>query len=133
MRKLLIILVVAALVGCKDKSTPSPVDEAKKVLVSALTALKNNNIDSYLRHADFGDNPIDSATTSALRQVLTLHLAAQRAERPPVANINVVDAALENDSVCTLLYSFTYADSTKEVMSQKMVKTRGVWKLRLRE
>lgn len=108
-----------------------PTDAPKEALKVALDALCNDDIDGYLAYVDFGAE-MDSAQEKSLRSVIRLHKQWQQAEHSSVASIDIVDAVMKGDTVCTVFYQYLYADSVKEIASQKMVRKDGVWKLRLR-
>ena len=116
------------LVSCHE---PTAEEAAKETLKGALEALDRADYDAYLRCVDFGVK-MDSAQEAFMRDVLKQHLGWRQAQRASVVSIDMVDAQMRGDSVCTVYYQYTFADSTKEVASQKMVKSGEEWKMRLR-
>lgn len=97
----------------------------------ALEALNQEDYDTYLKHVDFGAE-MDSAQEASMRDALKQHLEWQRSEYASVMSIDIVDAKMRGDSICTVYYQYTFADGKKEVSSQKMVRQGEVWKIRLR-
>lgn len=106
-------------------------EKAKETLREALEALNQNDHDAYLQCVDFG-TVMDSVQEAVMRDVLRQHLEWRRKERPSVVSIDMVDAKMHGDTICTVYYQYTFADSTKEVASQKMVRYGEDWKIRLR-
>ena len=124
--KFLVMFLVLCLVACQEKS-----EGPMHALQEALEALNREDYDTYLQHVDFGTT-MDSTQQAAMRQVLRQHLGWRQSERAAVVAINMVEAKMLGDSICTVYYQYTFADSTKEVASQKMVRHGEIWKLRLR-
>lgn len=106
-------------------------EKAKATLKEALEALNRDDHDVYLKSVDFGTE-MDSVQEAVMRDALRQHLEWQRKERPAVVSIDMVDSKMHGDSICTVYYQYTFADSTKEVASQKMVRYGEEWKIRLR-
>ena len=125
--KLFLILgLVLCLMGCEDKER-----EPETVLVKALEALNSEDYDAYLQRVDFGAE-MDSVQTSYMKQALRQHLGWRRSERAAVVAIDVQDVKMQGDTICTVYYQYSFADCTKEVSSQKMVRYGEDWKIRLR-
>ena len=112
--------------SCED--TERAPEETLKV---ALEALNVEDYDAYLERVDFGAD-MDSVQIASMKDVLRQHLGWRRSERAAVVSIDIVDAKMHGDSVCTVYYQYTFADKTKEVGAQKMVKYGDKWKIRLR-
>ena len=119
---------LVCLASCREKTAD---EAAKAALKEALEALNREDYDAYLQHVDFGI-AMDSTRQAMMRQVLRQHVGWRQSERAAVAAIEMVDAQMQGDSVCLVYYQYTFADSTKEVASQKMVRQGEEWKLRLR-
>lgn len=109
----------------------TPEEASKAVLEEALEALQAGDYDVYLEHVDFGVS-LDSLQMASMKSVLLQHQEWKRAERAEVLAVEVIDVHLLNDSVCTAHYQYVFADSTKEVVSQKMVRCGEDWKIRVR-
>ncbi|MBQ6965959.1 MAG: hypothetical protein IJP82_09790 [Bacteroidaceae bacterium] len=124
----LLVIGLSCLVSCQEKTFE---EAAKETLKGALEALNRDDYDAYLQYVDFGTE-MDSAQEVFMRNVLKQHLGWQRAERAAVVSIDMIDAQMQSDSVYTVYYQYTFADSTKEVASQKMVRHGEKWKIRLR-
>ena len=122
------ILLALCLVSCHEQT---PEEVAQGTLKEALEALERNDHDAYLRHVDFGDE-MDSLRTAYMKDVLRQHLGWRREERAAVVSIDMVDAKMQGDSICTVYYQYSFADGTKEVGAQKMVRYGEEWKIRLR-
>lgn len=116
------------LVSCHE---PTAEEAAKGALREALEALGREDYDAYMAHVDF-DMPMDSAQRAVMRDVLRQHLGWRHAQRARVVSVDLLDARMRGDSVCTVYYQYTFADSTKEAVAQKMVRNGAAWKLRLR-
>lgn len=116
------------LVSCHEQT---PEEVVQGTLKEALEALERNDHDAYLRHVDFGDE-MDSVRTAYMKDVLRQHLGWRREERAAVVSIDMVDAKMQGDSICTVYYQYSFADGTKEVVAQKMVRYGEEWKIRLR-
>ncbi|MBQ9641732.1 MAG: hypothetical protein IJV06_09275 [Bacteroidaceae bacterium] len=123
-----LLLLLSACWGGKKES---PADEAKAVLVEALSALQVGNVDGYVQHVDFGGD-MDSLQHSVLSALLRQHLDQRTQQRGALTGIEALDGKMRGDTVCTVFYQLTFADSTVEVASQKMVKVGSVWKIRVR-
>ncbi len=131
MRRLQIFLCGVALLALVACHEPTSEEVAKATLKAALTALDEGNYDAYLQHVDLGME-LDSARKSFMDSLLRQHVGWRRSERAAVVAIDMVDATMQGDSICTVYCQYTFADSTKEVLSQKMVKQGEAWKIRLR-
>ena len=112
--------------SCEDKER-----EPEAVLKNALEALDREDYDAYLQRVDWGVEK-DSTQALYMKQALRQHLGWRRSERAAVVAIDVQDVRMQGDSICTVYYQYTFADGTKEVSSQKMVRYGEDWKLRLR-
>ena len=125
---LVFLLMQMCLVSCNDSAKEQAPEAA---LREALEALDKEDYDGYLSHVDFGAD-MNAEQEAYMRNVLRQHLSWRRTEREEVVSIDMVDAQMKGDTVCTVYYQYTYADCTKEVASQKMIRKGEVWKLRLR-
>ena len=126
--KVLYILLILCLSACHEKTTEEVIKES---LTVALEALERGDYNGYLHHVDMGA-PMDSAQRAFMKDALRQHQEWKGAERPAVVSVDVVDIQLDGDSICTAYCQYTFADSTKEVMSHKMVRHGEKWKIRLR-
>ena len=125
--KLILILgLVLCLVSCEEKER-----EPEVVLKNALEALNREDYDAYLQRVDWGVE-MDSTQVLYMKQALRQHLGWRRSERAAVVAIDVQDVKMQGDSICMVYYQYTFADGTKEVSSQKMVRYGEDWKIRLR-
>ncbi len=124
--KLLAVLLVLCLPACQEKSG-GPAHTLKE----ALEALEKEDYDAYLRCVDFGTE-MDSMQVACMRQVLRQHVGWRRLKCPSVVSIDMIDSQMQGDSICTVYYQYTFADSTKDVGAQKMVRLGETWKIRLR-
>lgn len=125
-----VFAIAITIIGC-HKPITDPVDAPKAALKAALDALNMNDIDTYMSSIDFGTD-MDSVQEENFRNVIRQHVEWENCAHPAVTSIDIVDAEMKCDTVCTVYFQYTYADSIQEVASQKMVRTNGVWKLRLR-
>lgn len=128
LKGLWIAMLALCLVACHEKTTEEAVKESLKV---AMEALERGDYDGYLQHVDF-DGPMDSLQCAFMKDALRQHQEWKRTERPAVVSVNVIDVQLKGDSICTAYCQYAFADSTKEVVSHKMVRQGEEWKIRLR-
>lgn len=122
------ILLVLCFVSCHELT---PEEAAQQTLKEALEALNRDDHEAYLQCVDFGVE-MDSTQTSYMKDLWRQHLGWRRAERAAVESIDMVDIKMQDDSICTVYYQYSYADGTKEVGAQKMVRHGEEWKIRLR-
>lgn len=108
-----------------------PEDAPKEALQGALDALHEEDYDAYLQYVDWGME-MDSVQQSYMKMLLRQHQDWKRTERTAIVSIDVIDGKMNADSICTVYYQYTFADSTHEVVSQKMVRRGKDWKIRLR-
>jgi len=120
------LVLVLCLVSCEEKER-----EPDVVLKNALEALNREDYDAYLQRVDWGVE-MDSTQVLYMKQALRQHLGWRRSERAAVVAIDVQDVKMQGDSICMVYYQYTFADGTKEVSSQKMVRYGEDWKIRLR-
>ena len=120
------LVLVLCLVSCEEKER-----EPEVVLKNALEALNREDYDAYLQRVDWGVE-MDSTQVLYMKQALRQHLGWRRSERAAVVAIDVQDVKMQGDSICMVYYQYTFADGTKEVSSQKMVRYGEDWKIRLR-
>lgn len=118
------------LISCRENLTSE--EQAKHTMKEALEALNRNDFDAYLQRVDDGVS-MDSAQKAVMRDVLRQHVECRRKERPAVVSIDMIDIQMDEDTVCTVYYQYTFADSTKEVGAQKMVRKNEQWRIRLRD
>lgn len=126
LKLILIVGLVLCLMSCEDKE-----HAPEAVLKNALEALNREDYDAYLQRVDWGVE-MDSTQVLYMKQALCQHLGWRRSERAAVVAIDVQDVKMLGDSICTIYYQYTFADGTKEVSSQKMVRYGEDWKIRLR-
>ena len=126
LRIILILGLMLSLWSCEEKER-----EPEIVLMKALEALNQEDYDAYLHRVDFGTE-MDSVQTSYMKEALRQHLGWRRSERAAVMSIDILEKVMEEDSVCTVYYQYTFVDDTKEAGSQKMVRHGETWKIRLR-
>lgn len=104
---------------------------AGEYLLPAITALQQNDFDTYLSYTDVADN-IDSVQYNLLFTLFCQHQDKQLAERGSVAKVEIVDTKYQSDSVTTVFYKLVYSNKSEEISSQKMVKVGDTWKIRIR-
>lgn len=120
--------LVLCLTACREKTAE---EMAQETLLEALEALERNDHDGYLKHVDMGVD-MDVAKARYMKNALRQHVGWRRSERAAVAAIDMVDVKRECDSICTVYYQYTFADGTREVGAQKMVRHGEEWMIRLR-
>ena len=124
------VLLLMFLAACHG-AIHGPEDAPKEALQEALDALHEGDYDAYLQHVDWGME-MDSVQQSYMKMLLRQHQDWKRTERAAIVSIDVIDGKMNADSICTVYYQYTFADSTHEVVSQKMVRRGKDWKIRLR-
>lgn len=133
MRRLsLFILSVSMLTilgGCNFQEN-DPAAVPKRVLLEALRHLEAHDYDAYLESVDMRCLT-DSLQTDIMLRALSQHQTWQEVKKGK-ADIDIVEATMIGDTVCTVFYQLTYPDSTIEVSSQKMVLYEGQWRIRVR-
>lgn len=122
-------LVLCVIFGCKHEDAPE--DAAKKVLLTALKDLQTHNYDAYLANTDI-DCEMDSFHLAIMKQILVQHQEWQDANKGTLTDLQIVDAKMINDTVCSIYYQLEFDDSVKEACSQKMICVDGNWKIRVR-
>ena len=132
MRRLAIMAIsVLILSGCNGKKFVDQSEPAREVLMDALTAMEQHDYGRYMQHVDLGEE-MDTLQVDFVHKALVQYQSRMEATRGRSVDVTIIDADMESDTVCSLFYQVTYADSTSEVASQKMVRTNGDWKIRLR-
>ena len=125
------VLFVVCLTACHEKIV-APEDAPKEALRSALEALNRGDYDTYMSYVDYGVE-MDSVRKSYMRNAISQHVGWRTARKASVVAIDMVDAEMEGDSVCTVFYRYTFAAGADEVAVQKMVLNDGEWKLKVRD
>ena len=124
----ILLLCLSCIVACHQQTQEEVV---RQTLKEALEALDREDYDAYLQHVDL-DMELDSVQKDYMRDVLRQHMGWRQARRARLASIDVIELHQLSDSIYTAYCQYTFADSTKEVLWQKMVRQNGQWKLRLR-
>lgn len=127
----LLLAAASTTCSCTGKAEATPDEEARRVLTEALCALYQGNAEDYLVHIDMGE-PMDSFQLDFMRMALTQHSQWCEQTKGVVIGINTVDAKMISDTVCYVRYELTFADSTREVSSQKLIRKEGTWRIRVR-
>ena len=126
---ILSVLMLSILSGCNFRDN-DPAAVPKRVLLEALRHLETHDYDAYIENVDMRCLT-DSQQTDIMLRALSQHQAWQEAKKGK-ADIDIVEAMMIGDTVCTVFYQLTFPDSTKEVSSQKMVLYDGQWRIRVR-
>lgn len=126
----ILLLVSIAIASCHEAMV-EPTDAPKAALKAALDALHSDDLDTYLQSVDFSTE-MDSLQLVCMKAVLSQHAEEQAAEGVSVQKVEMVDAVMESDSVCTVYYQQSYSGGASDVLSQKMVRQGDTWKIRLR-
>lgn len=128
---LLTLLFCFLLSSCnlgREKTAEQVITET---FITAFNDLQRHDYDAYLRACDMGEEP-DSFQIAFMQNVLAQHQDWQEVRKGAAIDVLVIDTEMLGDTVCYVYYEVAFADSTREVSSQKMVRTEGDWKLRLR-
>ena len=131
MRKIFFFILCISFAMLSSCHKPTSEEAAKETLKEAMEALNREDYDSYLQHVDMGVE-MGAAQETFMRDVLKQHLGWRRSERAALVSIDMIDAQMDGDTICTVYCQYTFADSTKEVVAQKMVRMGEKWKMRLR-
>ena len=116
---------------CAASCQSTPEETAMQTLQTALEELNAGNHDAYLQHVDFGTD-MEAAQLTYMKDALRQHVGWRQSERAAITSIDMVKAQMQDDSVCTVYYQYSFADGVREVSAQKMVRHGGKWKIRLR-
>ena len=108
-----------------------PEDQATSAFLKAFSTLQGGDVEGYMQYVDFGGE-MDSLQRSVLCRLLTQHQDLRVRQKGELLGIEAVDAQMQGDTVCTVFCQLTFADSTAELVSQKMVRVGEDWKVRLR-
>ena len=127
---LFLILFVAFLLACHSE-IKAPEDAPKEALQNALEALNRGDCDTYMSYVDYGME-MDSVRKSVMCDAIRQHIGWRTVRKSSVVAIDMVDVEMSGDTLCTVFYRYTFADGTDEVAVQKMVRSDGEWKLRVR-
>lgn len=126
-----LLIALSLFPSCKHDEV-LPTEQAMNTLKTALVSLHNHDFDDYLQHVD-DITGMDSIQLNLMSLLLEQHQDWQDQEKGAVAEINMSEVEMSGDSVCTVFYELVFADSTREVSSQKMVLNHdGAWRIRLR-
>lgn len=117
-------------VSCEESKT-DPAEAPKAAFRQATDILMTGDYEAYSDHLDYGSD-IDSSSRSVMLNVLKQHSEWQNAEKGGLDSCSIVAADMESDTVATIYYRLVFGNGTSEVSSQKMVRTDGVWKIRVR-
>lgn len=132
MRWLPLLFTVVSLFSSCNKDEVMPSDLAKDTLKKALVLLHNHNFDEYMQYLDDVDD-MDSVQLHYMHLLLAQHQDWQDQEKGAVAELNMSDAKMIGDTVCLVYYEIVFADSTREMSSQKMVMNADKnWRIKLR-
>lgn len=102
-----------------------------ETFITAFNDLQRHDYEAYLRVSDFGVEP-DSNQLAFMQSLLAQHQDWQEKRKGVAVDVYVIDTEMLGDTVCYVYYEVAFADSTREVSSQKMIRTNGDWKIRLR-
>lgn len=108
-----------------------PAERAKATLREALSTLQSGDLEGYMQYVDFAGE-MDSMQRSLMLRLLAQHQDLRTQQKGALISIEALDADMQGDTVCTVFCQFVYADSTSEVVSQKMVRVGEKWKIRVR-
>lgn len=126
--QLLVILV--AFTACSGESS-SPESAVICSFSEAMSAIESDDFEGYVDRSDFGSD-MDSVQRAFLCLALKQHKLKQTEKMGGTGSMSVVEVKFLSDSLCDVFYQLIYADSTKEVSSQRMIKVGDEWKIRLR-
>jgi hypothetical protein len=124
------IVLLLLFTACWSKNE-LPEDQAKATLRKALSTLHSGNVEGYMQYVDFGGE-MDSVQRAMMLYVLKQHQDLRAQQKGTLIGIEAIDAEMQGDTVCTVFCQLTFADSTAELISQKMVRVGEDWKIRVR-
>lgn len=125
-----IIFILAIVLGCKGEGK-DPTEQPKQLLTDVVGMLDAHDYEGCLRYVDAGCE-LDSSQTAILLLAMKQYQERQEQRKGSVKQVEIVDAKLTTDTLCTVFCKLFFADGTEEVSSQKLVKSDGEWKIRLR-
>ena len=125
------IVLMFSMLGLTACHKNTAEEEAQMALKEALEALEKDDHGAYLKHVDWCGE-MDADRETVMRNVLKQHMEWRRKERAAVVSIDMIDAKMDGDTICTVYYQYAFADGTQETGAQKMVRYGDDWKIRLR-
>lgn len=134
--KVLVAAITAALLvclaACREEKAADPADAPREAMMAALVALDSCDYDAYCRMADFNVGT-DSARLRVFMDAVRQHQDWTHQTKGRLTSYSTLRADMESDTLAYVYYELVFQDSIREVVSQKMVRTNGEWKLRMRD
>lgn len=126
---LLLALVSIVLGACRDDDEQTRV---KRTLQEALDHLQRGDVETYMHYTDFGCR-LDSTQQLYFGMAIRQKLCVQTQTGQDVVSSVVTKAKMHSDTIATVYYTQHFANGDSVLCSQKMVRTQGTWRLRMRE
>ncbi len=128
---LTVVALMLLLSGCFNERPISPQDAPKVALQKVLDSLHAGKYDTYI-NAIYDDTGHGILPKPIATKLLRQHVEAMRAGKGEPLSCSVHDAVFHTDTLATVYYVITFADSTVETNSQKMVRVGQDWKIVIR-
>ena len=123
------LLGLSCIFSCAEDYNPYQTPQT--ALDYALDSLYAHNYDAYIRSVA-PENGVPVLPADVMRKLLKQHVEGLNEEKGDVVSVDVVETAMETDSLATVFYSMSFSTGVSEVSSQKMVCIYGEWKIRAR-
>ncbi len=117
-------------VGCKE-AVADRTEAPRQAMREALDALAAGDDSAYVARLDFGA-PLDSAQISLFAHAVTQQRQREAVLRGGLLRVEVISARMLSDTVATVFYRRFFSNGDSTECAQKMVRTDGVWKIRVR-
>ncbi len=109
----------------------TPEQQVARSLEDALETLYEGDVDEYMQTLDFGA-PLDSAHYALYSEAVRQQLL-QEGHEQKVTSWHVSEVKFQNDTLATAFYTLYLASGDSLCKGQKMAKTDGVWKMRMKD
>lgn len=109
----------------------TPKQQVARSLEDALETLYEGDVDEYMQTLDFGA-PLDSAHYALYSEAVRQQLL-QEGHEQKVTSWHVSEVKFQNDTLATAFYTLYLASGDSLCKGQKMVRTDGTWKMRMKD
>lgn len=125
-----LLFVALCFVLCLSCSR-TPEQQVARSLEEALETLYEGDVDEYMQTLDFGA-PLDSAHYALYSEVVRRQLLHEGHEQK-VTSWHVSEVKFQNDTLATAFYTLYLASGDSLCKGQKMIRTGGTWKQRIKD
>lgn len=109
----------------------TPEQQVAQSLEDALKTLYEGDVDEYMQTLDFGV-PLDSAHNGLYSEAVRQQLLYEGHEQK-VTSWHVSEVKFQNDTLATAFYTLYLASGDSLCKGQKMIRTDGTWKQRMKD